>query len=84
MKTERTPPPQQQSRVQDSASRSDEMSDSGASETTDRVERRTQVKIDHTQLTVKQPDSGNDRARQREGDPRKPHSCKAHSAQEDA
>ena len=31
------------------------MSDSGASETTDRVERRTQVTIDYTQLTVRQP-----------------------------
>ena len=34
VKAARTPPPQQQSRVQDSASRSDEMGDSGASETT--------------------------------------------------
>ena len=45
---------------------------SDASETTDRVERRTQVKIDYTQLTVRQPDIGNDRARQLETDPQKP------------
>ena len=36
------------------------------------LRRRSQVKIDCTQLTVRQPDSGNDRARQRETDPRKP------------
>ena len=34
--------------------------------------RRTQVKVDYTQLAVRQPDSGNDRARQRETDPWKP------------
>ena len=34
--------------------------------------RRTRVKIDYTQLAVQQPDSGNDRARQWETDPRKP------------
>ena len=34
--------------------------------------RRTPVMIDYTQLAVKQPDSGSDRARQREMDPRKP------------
>ena len=36
------------------------------------LRRRTQVKIEYGQLTVIQPDSGNDRARQREADPRKP------------
>ena len=36
------------------------------------LRRRTQVKIDYTQLAVRQPDSGNDRARQWETDPRKP------------
>ena len=30
------------------------------------------MKIDYTQLAVKQPDSGNDRARKRGTDPRKP------------
>ena len=36
------------------------------------LRRRTQVTIDCTQLAIKQLDSGNDRARQRETDPRKP------------
>ena len=36
------------------------------------LRRRTQVKIDYTQLAVMHAHSGNDRVRQRETDPRKP------------